>query len=85
VHDCIHQPYRELLNPFGHESIDAGCHSGAYAGWLSGSGSTVVCICAADKVNGVIEAMQRAYEVNGIKSRAYRLRCDNQGLTVRED
>ena len=85
VHDCIHQPYRELLNPFGHESIDAGCHSGAYAGWLSGSGSTVVCVCAADKVNAVIEAMQGAYEVNGIKSRGFRLRCDNEGLTLKED
>jgi len=84
VHDCSHQPYRELLNPFGHESIEAGCHSGAYAGWLSGSGSTVICVCAPAKANAVLDAMQRTYEVNGIKSRAYRLHCDNQGLTVNE-
>lgn len=85
VHDSIHQPYRELLNPFGHESIDAGCSSGAYAGWLSGSGSTVVCVCAPSAVNKVLEAMQQAYSVNGIQSRAYRLFCDNQGLRVNED
>lgn len=84
VHDYIHQPYRELLNPFGHESIDAGCSSGAYAGWLSGSGSTVVCVCSPSKVNDVLEAMQQTYTVNGIQSRAYRLTCDNRGLEVNE-
>lgn len=85
VDDCIHQPYRELLNPFGHESIDAGCSSGAYAGWLSGSGSTVVCVCDPSVVNQVSESMQQAYAVNDIQSRAYRLFCDNHGLKVNED
>ncbi|HKK18565.1 MAG TPA: homoserine kinase [Opitutales bacterium] len=84
VHDCIHQPYRELLNPFGHESIEAGCNSGAYAGWLSGSGSTVVCVCESQVVNKVLESMQQAYQVNGIQCRAYRLFTDNQGLRVNE-
>ena len=85
VDDCIHQPYRELLNPFGHESIEAGCHSGAYAGWLSGSGSTVICVCASAVVNQVSDAMQKTYELNGIKSRAYRLFADNQGLRINAD
>lgn len=84
VDDCIHQPYRELLNPFGHESIDAGCSSGAYAGWLSGSGSTVVCVCDPSEVKKVLGAMQQAYAVNDIQSRAYRLFCDNHGLKVDE-
>ena len=82
VHDSIHQPYRELLNPFGRESIEAGCSSGAYAGWLSGSGSTVICACSPEKVGAVLEAMQNAYLVNGIQSRAYRLHADNEGLRV---
>lgn len=85
VHDCIHQPYRERLNPFGHESIEAGRSSGAYAGWLSGSGSTVVCVCASSVVNTVLEAMQQAYALNGIQSRTFRLFCDNQGLKVDEE
>lgn len=84
VHDCIHQPYRELFNPFGHESIEAGGSSGAYAGWLSGSGSTVVCACAPPVVQKVLDAMQQAYALNGIQSRAFRLRCDNRGLEVSE-
>lgn len=85
VHDCIHQPYRELLNPFGHESIEAGCNSGAYAGWLSGSGSTVICVCTPEKVSSVLKAMQQSYQVNGIQSRAYRLHADNEGLRVNEE
>lgn len=85
VYDGIHQPYRERLNPFGHESIDAGCSSGAYAGWLSGSGSTVVCVCQPAVVKTVLDAMQQAYTVNDIRSRTYRLFCDNQGLRVSHD
>jgi homoserine kinase len=85
VNDFIHQPYRELLNPFGRESIEAGCHAGAYTGWLSGSGSTVVCVSTGEKARKVAEAMEQVYEVNGKKSRAYRLITDNRGLTVSEE
>lgn len=82
VNDYIHQPYRELLNPFGHESIEAGCHVGAFTGWLSGSGSTVVCV--ADEANAlkVGAAMQKVYEGNGVRCRVYRLAADNTGLTI---
>lgn len=83
VEDYIHQPYRELLNPFGRESIAAGRHSGAYAGWLSGSGSTVACVCNAESCSAVLKAMQSVYEQNSIASRAYRLIAENQGLTIR--
>lgn len=82
VNDYIHQPYRELLNPFGHESIEAGCHAGAYTGWLSGSGSTVMCVTDAANARAVGAAMQQVYEVNGTKARVYRLSTDNAGLTV---
>lgn len=85
VNDYIHQPYRELLNPFGHESIEAGCAVGAYTGWLSGSGSTVICVSHPNSAREVAEAMQQAYAVNNLKSRAYRLIADNRGLTVNEE
>lgn len=84
VNDFIHQPYRELLNPFGHESIEAGCHGGAYTGWLSGSGSTVMCVASEAKALDVAAKMQEVYAVNGIQSRAYRLTADNYGLRVSE-
>ncbi|HBR92978.1 MAG TPA: hypothetical protein DEA90_02320 [Opitutae bacterium] len=82
VNDYIHQPYRELLNPYGHESIEAGCHAGAYTGWLSGSGSTVVCVTSEDKALAVAAAMEQVYAGNAVQSRAYRLLADNRGLTV---
>jgi homoserine kinase len=85
VNDYIHQPYRELLNPFGHESIEAGCHADAYAGWLSGSGSTVVCVGEPKKANQIATAMQQIYTANKVDSRAYRLITDNGGLKVREE
>lgn len=82
VADYIHQPYRELLNPFARESIAAGCHSGAYTGWLSGSGSTVICACDAENAQKVLREMQAVYTQNGINSRMYRLTADNRGLTI---
>jgi homoserine kinase len=85
VNDYIHQPYRELLNPFGHESIEAGCYAGAYTGWLSGSGSTVMCVTNREKAHKVATAMQEVYSVNSTQSRAYRLITDNCGLTVNEE
>lgn len=82
VNDYIHQPYRELLNPFGSESIAAGCHAGAYTGWLSGSGSTVVCVGQESQANKIAAAMEKIYTANQVKSRAYRLTVDNKGLIV---
>jgi homoserine kinase len=82
VNDYIHQPYRELLNPFGHESIEAGCHVGAFTGWLSGSGSTIVCVTDEANALKVGAAMQEVYNGNGVSSRVYRLAADNAGLTV---
>lgn len=85
VDDYIHQPYRELLNPFGRESIEAGCHEGAYTGWLSGSGSTVVCVASSEVSQEVAAGMQAVYTNNGKMSRAYRLIADNRGLSVSEE
>lgn len=82
VNDYIHQPYRELLNPFGHESIDAGNEACAYTGWLSGSGSTVVCVTDPEHAFAVGNAMQKIYTDNGIQSRVSRLSADNKGLTI---
>lgn len=84
VNDFIHQPYRELLNPFGRESIAAGCHAGAYTGWLSGSGSTVMCVTNEAHALEVGVAMQQAYSLNNVQSRVYRLTTENIGLRVIE-
>ncbi len=82
VDDCFHQPYREPLNPFGHEAIEAGCGRGAYTGWLSGSGSTVVCVSDPAHAQEVGRAMQEAYQAHGVISRVLRLITENEGLKV---
>ncbi|MEM7792685.1 MAG: hypothetical protein AAF546_14870, partial [Verrucomicrobiota bacterium] len=82
IRDFIHEPYRETLNPFARESIEAGCHSGAYTGWLSGSGSTVICITDTANAQNVSAAMQSAYKSQNIESRVYRLTANNQGVRI---
>ena len=42
--DRIHQPYRQQLIPQLPEVIAAGEKAGAIGGWLSGSGSTIICL-----------------------------------------
>jgi len=42
--DRIHQPYRLQLIPQLSRVIDAGVSAGALGGWLSGSGSTIICL-----------------------------------------
>jgi len=42
--DRIHQPYRQQLIPQLSRVIQAGVAAGALGGWLSGSGSTIICL-----------------------------------------
>ncbi len=56
--DRVHQPYREPLIPGLSAAIRAGVRAGAIGGWLSGSGSTLMCLTVADPEK-VGRAMQR--------------------------
>jgi homoserine kinase len=85
VNDRIHQPYREVLNPFAREAIAAGCEAGGYSGWLSGSGSTVVCLAPVRRALRVGNAMAEVFKQNGVRSRVHPLATDNHGLTIRFD
>ena len=42
--DRFHQPYREKLIPELRSVIEAGEQAGAVGGWLSGSGSAIMCL-----------------------------------------
>jgi homoserine kinase len=42
--DRVHQPYRQTLIPQLASVIAAGVKAGALGGWLSGSGSTIICL-----------------------------------------
>lgn len=75
--DRLHQPYREPLIPSLRAVVRAGVRAGAVGGWLSGSGSTILCVTLADP-----EAVGRAMagEIPGGAIRI--LRADTRGFTT---
>jgi len=82
VTDFIHQPYRERLFPYVKEMIEAGRGAGAYTGWLSGSGSSTLCVAPPGKAREVGEAMSKVLRANRVDYRLFQLKADNDGLTV---
>ncbi len=82
VSDYIHQPYREKLNPFSAEAIRAGIEAGAYCGWLSGSGSSVLCVARTEAADAVETSMMEIFASRGIETRAFKLNADNTGLRI---
>lgn len=60
--DRVHQPCRTPLIPALPKVIRAGVRAGAVAGWLSGSGSTILCLATDGEAQAmqVSQAMQRA-------------------------
>ena len=75
--DRVHQPYREALIPALPAVIQAGVEAGAIGGWLSGSGSTIICITLKG-AKEVGEAMRRELPGSEVKI----LRAENHGFTV---
>lgn len=80
VTDYIHQPYRSKLSPFMHEAIAAGEAAGAWCGWLSGSGSSVLCVAPRAVAAAVGDAMAKIYADQGIAHERFCLFADNRGL-----
>lgn len=75
--DRIHQPYREPLIPQLSRVIRAGETAGAIGGWLSGSGSTIICLTL-QQPERVAAAMHRALP----DSTVHLLGADPAGLKV---
>lgn len=82
VSDFMHEPYRLPRIPGGRAAIDAGVQAGAYSGWLSGSGSSVLCVAAQEQVPTVRTAMSKAFEKAGVKSETRVLAGENSGLRL---
>jgi homoserine kinase len=82
VIDCVHQPYRLPNIPGAAEAIAAGIEAGAYTGWLSGSGSSVLCVAPESRGGAVASAMGAAFAERGVTFRAHLLHGDNEGLKV---
>jgi len=82
VFDFMHEPYRLPRIRGGRSAIDAGVVAGALTGWLSGSGSSVLCVARTQCAAGVAEAMRQAFHSVDVESEARILQADNDGLTV---
>jgi len=77
--DRFHQPYREALIPQLTRVLRAGCRAGAIGGWLSGSGSTIICLAADEKPTEAIgQAMLKALPGSEIRI----LAADSSGYRI---
>jgi homoserine kinase len=75
--DRVHEPYRERLIPPLRRVIAAGVQAGALGGWLSGSGSTIMCLTQRAP-RRVGEAMLRELPQADLRV----LSADNRGFVV---
>ena len=84
VCDFLHEPYRLPLIPGAKAAIEAGVASGALTGWLSGSGSSVLCVARPRTAAKVGRAMAAAFAAHKLSATTYLLYSDNKGLTLRK-
>lgn len=80
--DKLHQPYRRKLVPQLDDVIAAGVEAGAFGGWLSGSGSSVMCVTE-QKERGVAEAMARVFGRDRMRCVTQILHADNDGTRLK--
>ena len=82
VSDFMHEPYRLPRIHGAREAIDAGVAAGAYAGWLSGSGSSVLCVSETAAAEAAGQAMLAAFARVGLSAKLRLLAVDNDGLAL---
>lgn len=83
MEDCIHQPHRAALVPGLDRVCRAAVKAGAYGAVLSGSGPSVLALVRpGDEAPG--SAMQEAWQLEGVHSRALLLEIDGVGLRAEE-
>jgi homoserine kinase len=56
--------------------------AGAWTGWLSGSGSSVMCVSERAKADAVFAAMTAAFAKVSMSSEGRILSADNEGLVI---
>ena len=82
VRDFLHEPYRLPLIPGAKAAIESGIAAGALTGWLSGSGSSVLCVTRPRLAVRVGKAMAAAFASHKVDATVHRLHADNAGLHV---
>ncbi|MCX6943531.1 MAG: homoserine kinase [Opitutales bacterium] len=80
--DFMHEPYRLPKIPGARAALAAGVAAGAYTGWLSGSGSSVLCLSTAASAAPVGAAMQAAFLAESSAAAVQILAADNAGLRL---
>ena len=80
--DFMHEPYRLPKIPGARAAIDAGIAAGALTGWLSGSGSSVLCVAERSVAEKASRAMTMAFTAVGIESSGRTLSADSDGLRL---
>ena len=85
VSDFMHEPYRLPGIPGGAEAIAAGIQAGGFTGWLSGSGSSVLCVAEGANATNVEAAMRAAFAAEGSASSGQILSADNNGMRIVSD
>jgi homoserine kinase len=82
VADFMHEPYRLPKIRGGRDAISAGISAGALTGWLSGSGSSVLCLSRRERAEAVLVAMRAAFGGLSVPCEGRILAADNSGLQV---
>ena len=80
--DFMHEPYRLPGIRGAAAALAAGTAAGAYTGWLSGSGSSVLCVSAGAAAENVAAAMREAFTREAVAGVARVLTADNTGLQL---
>ncbi len=82
VADFMHEPYRLPKIPGAQLALAAGVKAGALTGWLSGSGSSVLCVCPVLQAESVLGAMRNAMIEAKLTCEGQILLADNAGLKL---
>lgn len=80
--DFLHERYRLPRIPGAKDAIAAGLAAGALTGWLSGSGSSVLCVAEVRTAEAVSLAMRRGFKRAGAACVARVLSADHEGVCV---
>ncbi len=82
VADFMHEPYRLPKIPGAQAALAAGVAAGALTGWLSGSGSSVLCVCQREQAETVLAAMRASFKAADLACEGSVLFADNNGLRL---
>ncbi len=80
--DFMHEPYRLPRIPGAGAALAAGVAAGALTGWLSGSGSSVLCVSPQAEAEKVAAAMGAAFGRESVPCATRVLAADNGGLQL---